>query len=86
LAALDDNGDGLLTGDELKGLAVWHDRNGNGVCDPGEVVPLVTLGIVAISCRGERGTHPDVAASSARGVMFRDGHSRPTYDLVFQRR
>src|SRR5438445_365240 len=27
LAALDDNGDGLLTGKELNGLAIWHDKN-----------------------------------------------------------
>ena len=40
LAALDDNGDGVLSGKELDGLALWHDANGNGVCDPGEVKPL----------------------------------------------
>ncbi|MBY0461267.1 MAG: hypothetical protein K2V38_28415, partial [Gemmataceae bacterium] len=36
LAALDDNHDGVLTGKELDGLALWQDANGNGVCDPGE--------------------------------------------------
>ncbi|MGH9331315.1 MAG: hypothetical protein ACRD09_12795, partial [Vicinamibacterales bacterium] len=30
LAALDDDGDGELRGPELRGLALWHDRNGNG--------------------------------------------------------
>jgi hypothetical protein len=71
---------------ELEGLAVWHDRNGNGVCDPGEVVPVASLGIVAISCRGEKGGHPDVAATARLGVTFRDGRSRPTFDLLMQRR
>ena len=31
LAALDDNHDGRLEGAELKGIAIWFDRNGNGV-------------------------------------------------------
>jgi hypothetical protein len=86
LAALDDNGDGVLTGKELEGLAVWHDRNGDGVCDPGEVVPVASLRIVAISCRGEKGGHPDVAATARLGMTFRDGRSRPTFDLLMQRR
>ena len=37
LAALDDDGDGMLTGRELKGLAIWQDLNGNGVCERGDV-------------------------------------------------
>ncbi|HEY3999910.1 MAG TPA: hypothetical protein VGO93_13635 [Candidatus Xenobia bacterium] len=37
LSALDDNGDGQLTGHELDGLSIWQDLNGNGVCDPGEL-------------------------------------------------
>jgi hypothetical protein len=59
LTSLDDNGDGVLTGDDLKGLAIWHDANGNGICDPGEVKPLSEYGIVALSCRFERDpNHP----------------------------
>ena len=54
LASLDDNGDGVLTGVELKGLAIWHDVGRAGVCDPGEVKPLSEYGIVAVSCRFER--------------------------------
>ena len=71
LAALDDNRDGQLTGSELAGLALWHDVNGNGICDPGEVKPLVEYGIVAISCRGERDpAHPDRIAVSRVGVTY----------------
>jgi hypothetical protein len=51
LAALDDDHDGILTGKELAGLALWRDANGNGVADPGEVKPLSAYGIVALSCR-----------------------------------
>jgi hypothetical protein len=85
LASLDDNGDGVLTGAELKGLALWHDANGNGVCDPGEVKPLSEYGIVAVSCRFERDPHhPDRIAFSPQGVTFRDGKTRPTFDIVLR--
>jgi tetratricopeptide (TPR) repeat protein len=83
LAALDDNGDGQLTGKELAGLALWHDANGNGICDPGELKPLSEYGIVAISCKAERDPkHPDRIAFSKIGVTFKDGSTRPTFDLV----
>ncbi|MBN9122473.1 MAG: tetratricopeptide repeat protein [Planctomycetes bacterium] len=83
LAALDDDGDGRLSGAELGGLALWHDANGNGVCDAGEVRPLSEYGIVALSCRSERdASHPDQIAYSKTGVTFRDSRTRPTFDLV----
>ena len=84
LASLDNNGDGVLSGDELKGLAIWHDANGNGICDPGEVKPLSEYGIVAVSCRFER--DPNRIAFSPQGVTFRDGKSRPTFDLILEPR
>ncbi len=87
LAALDDDNNGVLTGDELRGLAIWHDANGDGVCDPGEVKPLSDYGIVAVSCRFERDPHhPDRIAFSPQGVTFRDGKTRPTFDLVLKPR
>lgn len=83
LAALDDNHDGVLTGKELDGLAMWHDANGNGISDPGEVKSLAEWGIVAISCKSERDPgHPDRIAFSKAGVTFKDGTTRPTFDLV----
>lgn len=86
LRALDDNGDGVLRGKELEGLAIWCDRNGNGVVDPGEVKPLSALGIVEVSCRCQPGEGPDVAATSPVGIRFSDGTTRPTYDLILHRR
>ncbi len=83
MAALDDNQDGTLSGAELEGLALWHDANSNGICDAGEVKSLAAYGIVSLSCRHVRdGKHPDQIAFSKAGVTFRDGHSRPTFDLV----
>ena len=51
LLSLDDNGDGQLTGPELRGLALRHDRNGNRVSDRGEVKSVHSYGIVSIACR-----------------------------------
>lgn len=83
LASLDDDGDGTLRGKELDGLALWHDANGNGVCDPGEVKPLSEHGIVSLSCKFTRDAkHPDRIAHSPAGVTFKDGTTRPTFDLV----
>ena len=87
LAALDDNGDCQLTGNELKHLAVWVDRNGDGVVQPGEVKTLTELGIVALSCRHEIDqSQPDHIAWSRAGVVFRDGTTRPTFDVILHRR
>jgi hypothetical protein len=87
LASLDDDGDGVLAGAELKGLAIWHDANGDGVCDRGEMKPLSEYSIVAVSCRFERDpSHPDRVAFSPRGVAFRDGRTRPTFDLILKPR
>ena len=83
MAALDDDGDGTLSGKELDGLALWHDANGNGVADAGEVRPLAEYGIASLSCRYERDAgHPDRIAYSKAGVTFKDGTTRPTFDLV----
>jgi hypothetical protein len=85
LAALDDNRDGILTGKELEGLALWHDANGNGVADPGEVKPLSAYGIVAISYKWHTlNDHSDKIASSPNGVVFQDGKTRPTFDLLLK--
>ncbi|MCS6866385.1 MAG: tetratricopeptide repeat protein [Gemmataceae bacterium] len=83
LAALDDNCDGQLRGAELAGLALWHDANANGLCEPGEVKPLADYNIVALSCRYQRDPqHPDHIAFAAVGVTFADGTTRPSFDIV----
>jgi hypothetical protein len=87
LAALDDDRDGILSGKELVGLALWRDANGNGVADPGEVKPLSAYGIVAISCKWQTlNPHADKIAFSPNGVVFQDGKTRPSFDLVLKAR
>ncbi|MFO0804154.1 MAG: hypothetical protein U0791_13655, partial [Gemmataceae bacterium] len=83
MAALDDNRDGILSGQELDGLALWHDTNTNGLCEPGEVKSVSAYGIMSLSCKFERDhNHPDRVAYSRAGATFKNGHTRPTFDLV----
>lgn len=84
MRALDDNGDSELSGGELGKLAIWHDRNRDGISDAGEVRPLAFHGIVAVSCRYTAGDGTHVAAFSTEGVRLADGRSRPTYDVILQ--
>ncbi|MCC8984000.1 tetratricopeptide repeat protein [Bradyrhizobium acaciae] len=87
LAALDDDRDGILTGKELAGLALWRDANGDGVADPGEVKSLSAYGIVAISCKWQTlNTNADKVAFSPNGVVFQDGKTRPSFDPVLKAR
>jgi len=80
LRALDDNGDGVLSGAELHGLALWSDVNGNGVSEPGEVIPLEALGITSLSCTSQR--HASGIEWNPTGVGFKDGTTRPSYDWI----
>ena len=83
LRSLDDNGDGRIAGGELAGLALWHDRDTNGRSDAGEVRRVGDWGIVSLSCDYDYDArHPDEIAFSPRGVTFRDGNTRATFDLV----
>ena len=78
LGALDDDGDGKLVGDELKGLALWRDANANGISDAGEVKPLAAYKIVALGHAYERAG--DTIWIANGGVTFADGEVRPSYD------
>lgn len=83
LASLDDNHNGELRGDELKGLALWFDRNANGISDPGEVIPVATAGVTALSVR-DTGKEPTGELRSDAGVQLKDGTAVPSYDWVSQ--
>jgi hypothetical protein len=80
LDALDDNRDGELSGNELKGLSLWFDRNSNGVSDPGEVVPIEKTGIAAISVRAT--SRSGDSPCNMAGLRMQDGRVLPTYDWV----
>ena len=83
LRALDDDGDRRITGTELSGFSLWHDRNSDGRSDRDEVRPVGEWGIVALSCDyAYDARHPHEIAFSRHGVAFANGATRPTYDLV----
>ena len=84
MCALDDDGDGELSGGELRYLAVWRDVSRDGASDPGEVKPLSSHDIVGLSCRAFAGDGVYVAARAERGVRLRDGRTRPTYDVILR--
>lgn len=62
----------------LRGIAVWFDRNANGVSDRGEVVSLAKAGIrrVAVTAQGRR----DGALWNAAGIERTDGTTAATFD------
>ena len=86
LRALDDDGDGRVRGAERTGLALWHDRNLDGVSDRGEVRPLADWGIVELSTDYRLDpTHPHEIPWSPEGVRFSNGTVRPTFDVMLRR-
>jgi hypothetical protein len=87
LAALDDNGDGYLRDDELRGLKLWNDRDSNGVCHDSELRALGECGITALSCTCSVIEHQGRSMWVSRdGVLFSDGSRRTSYDVVLRPR
>ena len=84
LDALDDDGDGELRGAELAGIAVWFDRDSDGISDRGEVTPVEELGIVALAT--EATERVGASLGNPCGVELADGRVLPTYDWVLERR
>lgn len=83
LDALDDDGDGRLTGPELAGIAVWFDRDTDGVSDRGEVLAVEDLGIVALAT--EPTERIGASLGNPCGFELADGRVLPTYDWVLER-
>lgn len=61
MAALDKDQSGALEGQELEGLFVWQDLNGNGRSDEGELKTVQELGITSISVN-----HKDMSSTYVR--------------------
>jgi hypothetical protein len=78
LAALDDDQNGWLRGKELDGLSVWQDRNSNGLSERGEVLPVQSLGIIAIATTAD--ANRNGIFCNSRGIYLNNGTLLPTYD------
>jgi hypothetical protein len=81
LDSLDDNRDGQISGPELRGIALWFDRDGDGVSDIGEVTPIERTDVQSLAT-DFTGTTPDGSLISASGVRFKDGSCLPTFDWI----
>jgi hypothetical protein len=80
LAALDDDRDGTLRGDELRGIRAWFDANSDARSEPAEVRDLCDLGIVAIATRNAASDGPH--RTNPRGLTLSDGRTLPTWDWI----
>jgi hypothetical protein len=78
--ALDDDRDGRLAGGELVGLAVWFDRNTNGVSERGEVVAIEELPIVSLATRAT--SIEEGSPANRSGMTLADGRVLPTFDWI----
>ncbi len=82
LGALDDNGDGVVAGTELDGLALWQDKNENGISDDGEVKPVKAHKIAALKYSHTR-VGDDLWVAS-EGVLIEGEGWRATYDWLLK--
>jgi len=80
MALLDDNQDGWLTGRELKGLAVWQDRNQNGIAEQSEVRQIARTGVTGL--KTTYSVRIGESYESSFGLKMADGRLLPTYDWV----
>lgn len=82
LAALDDDGNGVLEGAELKGIRAWFDLNSDAISSASEVRDLAELGIVGINVKtnGQDGSYP----TNDKGLLLSDGKILPTWDWMAQ--
>jgi hypothetical protein len=77
LATLDSNGDGKVSGDELRNLALWFDANQNGVSEIGEVQTLDAHGIKELYYAVDR-TDPETKSVYATHGFLREVDGRET--------
>jgi len=80
LDALDDDRNGELADNELRGLALWFDSNSDGASSSAEVVSVESAGIAGLSVRPSNSDGEIL--SSPSGLRMRDGRLLPTYDWI----
>jgi hypothetical protein len=86
LDTLDNDRDGYVSGSELAGLAVWFDRNTNGLSERGEVAPIEQAFDGRIRSLGTRPDGEELGGPfHSRGLILDDGQALPTYDWIAER-
>ena len=84
MRALDDNRDGRLAGRELRHLHLWRDINSNGISERSEVQSLAAYDVISLGLDFVRMADLDQTPFVLKGVSFRDGSTRPTWDVLLQ--
>ena len=79
LAQLDTNKNGLVDGKELQPLALWFDKNQNAISEPGEVVPIVEHGIVALRTTYDLLDPKSGTLVSSKGFTRVDRHGKRSH-------
>lgn len=78
MAMLDDDHNGFLEEHELSGLAVWQDRNQNGLSDDGEVIPIESTDIERMAVQPEVNLGKTI--HHKKGIQLKSGAWLPSYD------
>jgi tetratricopeptide (TPR) repeat protein len=78
MRSMDDDLDGRLAGPEIEDLAVWQDRNSNGVHEEGETFTLRELQIESLNYSFE--TLNSRLLKSRAGVKLKNGTTRDSFD------
>lgn len=82
LRELDTSGTGILTGQDLAGLALWFD-NGNGLVEPGELQSLAEAGVTSVDARAEWQELPD-GGQVLRSTAVIHGRTIMTEDIFVE--
>ena len=79
LASLDINGDGKISGEELKYISLWFDKNQNGISEPGEVIDIRAAGVTELYYKTDSDDTMTGAVVAVRGYS-RVGESSKIYE------
>jgi tetratricopeptide (TPR) repeat protein len=78
MSSLDDNANGLIDGKELKNLAVWNDKNSNGISEKSELTYLTNMDVESLTYQYTKENKQ--LLKNDKGIKFKNGKTRPTFD------
>ena len=84
LAALDDDRNGRIEGEETRGLAIWQDRDGDGRSAPSELKSLKKAGIRALFYDWSRELSSGDYLYADTGVEYEDGQRGASFDWLLR--
>lgn len=76
LATLDGDGDGKINGEELEPLALWFDKNRDGISQAGEVVSAKSVGLTALYYKPDKTDKETGSIYTTQGFELTKGADR----------